>query len=150
MLKRLVSTKDTSLDPFQEIGRQKDGIVFRQKTSWLGGCNENGFKTVCFLIRKKCEPLGFSYDERLCYMFFDKDLTKTVSFFLEKEPKANRCFMFGSSVTVDTDADFHLLVLDIAEYAAKSLGSKFYVDDATGYLEHGSRELLEKYMQEHR
>ena len=91
-----------------------------------------------------------SLGDCLCYMCFDEDVTKTISLFLEKELNAKRCFVIGEASTVNTDTEFHLLVLDIVEYIAKSLGSKFYVDDATGYLEHGSVELLEKYIEEHR
>lgn len=150
MYKRLIPTKDSSLDPFQNIGKITDGIAFRQKTSWLGGCNENGFKTICLLTQKKFSPVEMSLGEYLCAMFFDDECNKIINFHLEKEPNANRCFVFGFSCTVDTDVQFHLLVLDIIEYIGKCLGSKFYVDDATGYLEHRSEELLEKYIKEHR
>ncbi len=149
MFKRLIATKDTSLDPFQNIGRITDGIAFRQKNSWLGGCNENGFNTICVLAQKKFAPVQMSLGDRVCAMFFDEECEKIVSLFLEKEENANRSFVLGFSNTVDTDVQFHLLVLDIIEYIGKSLGSKFYVDDATGYLEHQSMELLEKYIEEH-
>jgi len=42
--------------------------------------------------------------------------------------------------------DFHIFALNVVCYIAKNIGCKFYVDDATLYLEHQSVDELKEYI----
>ena len=77
----------------------------------------------------------------------DPDEKKWIFLSLEKERNSNHHFLYGESHTIFAGAEFHLFALEIVGYIAKNLGCKFYVDDATGYLEHGSKEKLEQYIE---
>ena len=39
-----------------------------------------------------------------------------------------------------------MFALDVASYISKQIGCKFYVDDATGFLEHNSVDKLKEYI----
>lgn len=66
---------------------------------------------------------------------------------LKKERNSKHYFIYGESYTAYADAEFHLFVLEVVSYIAKSSGCKFYVDDATGFLQHRSKEKLEQYIE---
>ena len=65
--------------------------------------------------------------------------------FLFQERNSNHKFIYGESHTAYVNAEFHLFALEIVSYIGKNIGCKFYVDDATGYLEYGLIEKLEQY-----
>ena len=54
--------------------------------------------------------------------------------------------IYGEAHTAYTDYDFHIFALNVADYISNEVGCKFFVDDATGYLEHRSVEKLKEYI----
>lgn len=65
---------------------------------------------------------------------------------MEKEPDSNYNFIYGESHTVYADFEFHLFSLGVVSYISKQIGCKFYVDDATKFLEHHSVDKLKEYI----
>ena len=149
-MKNLIFTKDNSIEPNGAIGRQTCGIIFWQKTGFGRHCNELGFRSMIRLIEKKYSPTSVSMDRDVCFIEFDNDAMKVIFLRLKKERNSNHKFLYGESHTVYANAEFHLFSLEIVSYIAKNIGSKFYVDDATGYLQHGSKESLEQYIKNYR
>ena len=66
---------------------------------------------------------------------------------MKKERNSNHYFIYGESHTVYANAEFHLFSLDVVSYISKQIGCKFYVDDATGFLEHKSVDKLKEYIE---
>lgn len=145
-MKRLIFSKDNSINPNSAIGIQKCGIIFWQKTSFLCHCNERGFRFIVNLIKKEYSPTFVQIDGNDCFIKFDNDEKKVIFLSLKKERNSNHKFIYGESHTAFVNAEFHLFILEIVSYIAKNIGCKFYVDDATGFLEHGLREKLEQYI----
>ena len=54
--------------------------------------------------------------------------------------------IYGKSHTVYTDFEFRIFALNVVSYISKQIGCKFFVDDATEYLEHRSIEKLKQYI----
>ena len=146
-MKKLIFSKDNSIEPNGTIGIQKCGIIFWQKTGFLRHCNELGFQSMIILIKNKYSPTSVQIDGNVCFIHFDNDAKKMIFLSLKKERNSKHCFIYGESHTVYADAEFHLFALEVVTYIAKNIGCKFYVDDATGYLEHGSKEKLEQYIE---
>lgn len=147
-MKNLVFSKDNSIEPNGAIGIQKCGIIFWQKTGFLRHCNELGFQSTITLINRKYSPTSLQTNGNVCFIQFNNDEKKMLFLSLKKERNTNHCFIYGESHTVCADAEFHLFVLEVVNYIAKNIGCKFYVDDATGYLEHHSKEKLERYIED--
>ena len=145
-MKNLIFSKDNSIQPNGAIGIIKCGIIFWQKTGFLRHCNELGFQSIISLIKKKYSPTSVQIDGNLCFIQFDNDEEKMFFLSLKKERNSKHCFIYGESHTVYADAEFHLFALELVNFIAKNIGCKCYVDDATGYLEHGSKEKLEQYI----
>lgn len=78
------------------------------------------------------------------FLQFDNDNEKIIYLTLKKEKKSKHFFVYGESHTAYTDADFHVFALNVVSYISKQIGCKFYVNDATGYLENRSDEKHEK------
>lgn len=146
-MKKLIFSKDNSIEPNGAIGIQKCGIIFWQKTGFLRHCNELDFQSMIILIKNKYSPTSVQIDGNVCFIQFDNDVKKMIFLSLKKERNSKHCFIYGESHTVYADAEFHLFALEVVNYIAKNIGCKFYVDDATGYLEHGSKEKLEQYIE---
>lgn len=146
-MKNLIFSKDNSIEPNGVIGIQKYGIIFWQKTGFLRHCNELGFQSIISLIKKKYSPTSVRTNGNVCFVQFDNDDKKMIFLSLKKERNSKHCFIYGESHTVYADSGFHLFALEIVSYIAKNIGCKFYVDDATGYLEHRSKEKLEQYIE---
>lgn len=145
-MNNLIFSKDNSIEPNGAIGIQKCGIIFWQKTGFLRHCKELGFRSIIRLIKKKYYPTSIQMDENVCFIQFDNDEEKIIFLSLKKEKNSNHKFIYGESHTAYVNAEFHLFALEIVGYIAKNIGCKFYVDDATGYLEHSSKEKLEHYI----
>ena len=146
-MKNLIFSKDNSIEPNGAIGIQKCGIIFWQKTGFLRHCNELGFQSMITLVRRKYSPTSVQIDGNVRFIQFDNDDKKMIFLSLKKERNSKHCYIYGESHTVYADAEFHLFALEVVNYIAKNIGCKFYVDDATGYLEHGSKEELEQYIE---
>lgn len=146
-MKNIIFSKDNSIEPNGSIGIQKCGIIFWQKTVFLRHCNELGFQSMITLIKKKYSPTSVQIDGNVCFVQFDNDEKKIIFLSLEKERNGKHCYIYGESHTVYADSEFHLFALEVVNYIAKNIGCKFYVDDATGYLEHRSKEKLEQYIE---
>ena len=145
-MKNLIPSKDNSIEPDGAIGKQKCGIIFWQKTGFLRHCNYLGFQSIITLISKEFSPTNIQNNGELCFIQFDNDEEKTFYLSLKKERDTNHYFIYGESQTVYVDADFHIFALKIASYIGKQIGCKFFVDDATDYLEHRSIEKLNQYI----
>lgn len=149
-MNNLIFTKDNSIEPKGAIGRQKCGIIFWQKTGFLRHCNKLGLKSIVTLIDKKFSPSSIVAScDKMYFIYFDNDENKEIYLTLKKERNSKHLFIYGESHTVYADAEFHILALQIASYIAKQIGCKFFVDDATGYLEHRSKDRLEQYIKEY-
>lgn len=146
-MKNLIFSKDNSIEPNGAIGIQRCGIIFWQKIGFLHYCNELGFQSMITLIKKKYCPTSVQIDGNVCFVQFDNDEKKIIFLSLKKVRNGKHCYIYGESHTVYADAEFHLFALEIVSYIAKNIGCKFYVDDATGYLEHRSKEKLEQYIE---
>ncbi|MBQ2946086.1 MAG: DUF4375 domain-containing protein [Clostridia bacterium] len=147
-MKKLIFSQDNSIEPNGAIGKQKCGIIFWQKTGFLRHCNELGFQSMITLVRRKYSPTSVQIGGNVCYIQFDNDDKKMIFLSLKKERNSKHCYIYGESNTVYADAEFHLFALEVVNYIAKNIGCKFYVDDATEYLKHGSKEKLEQYIED--
>ena len=147
-MKNLIFSRDNSIEPNGTIGLQKCGIVFWQKTGFLRHCNELGFHSIVTLIKKKFSPTSVQLNRNVCFIQFDNDEEKMIFLMLKNERKSNNYFIYGESHTVYAGAEFHLFALNVVSYIAKQIGCKFYVDDATEYLKHRSKEQLEQYIKD--
>ena len=145
-MKNLIFSKYNSIEPKGAIGIQKCGIIFWQKTGFLHHCNKLAFQSMISLIKKKYAPTSVQINGNVCFIQFDNDENKIIYLSLKKKRYSKYKFIYGESHTAYVNAEFHLFALEIVSYIAKNIGSKFYVDDATGYLEHGSKEKLEQYI----
>lgn len=148
-MKNLIPSKDNSIEPLGAIGRQKFGLIFWQKTGFLRHCNDLGFQSVITLIGKEFSPSSIQNCGKSCYIQFDNDEKKTIYLSLKKESDAKHSFIYGEAHTVYVDSAFHLFSLKVVNYIGKQLGCRFFVDDATGYLEHRSVEKLDGYIANH-
>ena len=146
-MKHLIFSQDNSIQPNGAIGIQKCGIIFWQKTGFLRHCNELGFQSIITLINKKFSPTNIESQGNTCFIQFDNDDKKIVYLTLKKELNSNHYFIYGESHTVYADLDFHIFALNIVSYISKQIGCKFFVDDATKYLEHRSVEKLKQYIE---
>ena len=81
-----------------------------------------------------------------CFLQFDSDDEKTIYLTLKNERNSKNCFIYGESHTVYAGFDFHILSLKVVCFIAKNIGCKFFVDDATQYLEHRSTNQLKEYI----
>ncbi len=123
------------------------GIVFWQKTGFLRHCNLRGFYAIVQLVSRKCAPTGVDWlNDRLAVFVFDHDKNKSIYLMLKQDPGSKRQYLYGASPTARTDADFHMFALDVVETIAKHIGTKFYVNDATGYVTSQSKADLERYI----
>ena len=145
-MKNLIFSRDNSIEPNGAIGLQKCGIIFWQKTGFLRHCNQLGFRSVITLINKKFSPTNIQTYDDSCFIQFDNDDNKTIYLSLKNDRNSNHCFLYGESHTVYANPNFHLFALEIVSFIAKQIGCKFFVDDATGFLEHNSIEKLKDYM----
>ena len=145
-MKNLIFSQDNSIEPNGSIGIQKCGIIFWQKTGFLRHCNQLGFQWMITLIDKKFSPTNIQNHGDTCFIEFENDNNKTIYLSLKKEQNSKHYFIYGESHTVYSDAEFHLFALDVASYISKQIGCKFYVDDATGFLEHNSVDKLKEYI----
>ena len=145
-MKNLISSKDNSIQPNGAIGKQKCGIFFWQKTGFLRHCNYLGFQSIITLISKKFSPSNIQNNGESCFFQFDNDDKKIIYLSLKKEPNSKHYFIYGESHTVYADSKFHILALDVASYIGKQIGCKFFVDDATDFLEHQSIDKLDEYI----
>ena len=145
-MKNLIISNDNYIEPNCAIGKQKCGIIFWQKTGFLRHCNYLGFQSMITLIDNKFSPTNIQNHGESCFIQFDNDEEKTFYLSLKKERDSNHYFIYGESHTVYVDADFHIFALKIVSYIGKQIGCKFFVDDATGYLEHRSAEKLNEYI----
>ena len=146
-MKNLISSKDNSIQPNGAIGKQKCGIIFWQKTGFLRHCNYIGFQSMIALINKKFSPSNIQNHGEYCFIQFDNNDEKIIYLSLKQEPNSKHSFIYGESLTVYVDSKFHMLSLDIVSYIGKQIGCKFFVDDATGFLEHRSTEKLDEYIE---
>jgi len=105
-----------------------------------------GFQSIITLINKKFSPTNIQNYGDTCFFEFDNDDNKTIFLSLKKERNSNHYFVYGESHTVYTNAEFHLFSLDVVSYISKQIGCKFYVDDATRFLEHNSIDKLKDYI----
>ena len=147
-MKRLIFSRDNSIEPNGAIGLQKCGIIFWQKTGFLRHCNKLGFQSMITLSTKKFSPTSVSVYGDVCFFQFDNDENEEIYISLKKEKESNHFYIYGESHTVYAGVDFHIFSLKFVDYIAQQLGCKFYVDDATQYLEHRSVEKLRKYINE--
>ena len=145
-MKNLISSKDNSIQPNGAIGKQKCGIIFWQKTGFLRHCNYLGFQSMITLISKKFSPSNIQNNGESCFFQFDNDDKKIIYLSLKKETNSKHYFIYGESHTVYADSKFHILALDVASYIGKQIGCKFFVDDATDFLEHQSIDKLDEYI----
>lgn len=145
-MKNLIYTKDNSINPNGPIGIQSCGVIFWQKTGFLRHCNELVFQSTITLVKKKYSPTYVQIDGKVCFIQFDNDKEKMVFLSLKRERNSKHYYIYGESHTAYTNTDFHLFVLELISFIAKNIGCKFYVDDATGYLEHRSVEKLDEYI----
>lgn len=44
-------------------------------------------------------------------------------------------YIYGESHTAYTDAEFHLKVIEMIKFMSKNIGTDFFVNDATNYLQ---------------
>ena len=145
-MKNLISSKDNSIHSNGAIGKQKCGIIFWQKTGFLRHCNYLGFQSMITLISKKFSPSNIQNNGESCFFQFDNDDKKIIYLSLQKETNSKHYFIYGESHTVYADSKFHILALDVASYIGKQIGCKFFVDDATDFLEHQSIDKLDEYI----
>lgn len=145
---KLIPSKDYSIEPRGAIGKQSCGIIFWQKTGFLRYCNQIGFNSIITLIDKKFKPTMIDRRSDHTYITFDNDDTKVIYIRLKQDSKGKK-FIYGESHTAYTDANFHLKVLDIVGFISKHIGSSFFVDDATNYLEHKDYNRLVTYIEEY-
>ena len=145
-MNNLIFSQNNSIEPNGAIGRQKSGIVFWQKTGFLRHCNRLGFQSIITLINKNFSPSNIQNNGDTCFIEFDNDNNKIIYISLKKEQKSNHYYIYGESHTAYADAEFHLFALEVVRYISKQIGCKFFVDDATRYLEHHSFEELKEYI----
>ena len=145
-MKNLISSKDNSIQPNGAIGKQKCGIIFWQKTGFLRHCNYIGFQSMIALINKKFSPSNIQNHGEYCFIQFDNNDEKIIYLSLKQEPNSKHCFIYGESHTVYADSRFHIFALNVVSYIGKQIGCKFFVDDATDFLEHQSTEKLDAYI----
>lgn len=100
------------------------------------------------MIDKEFSPTFIQYTDDTYFIQFDNNEKRTIFITLKKERDSKNPFIYGESHTVYADADFHIFALSVVNYIAKQIGCKFFVDDATDYLKHRSKEQLEKYIKE--
>ena len=146
-MKNLISSKDNSIQPNGAIGKQKCGIIFWQKTGFLRHCNYMGFQSMIALINKKFSPSNIQNHGEYCFIQFDNNDEKIIYLSLKQEPNSKHYFIYGETHAVYADSKFHMLALDIVSYIGKQIGCKFFVDDATDFLEHRSTEKLDEYIE---
>ena len=145
-MKRLVPSKDNSIEPRGAIGRQKCGIIFWQKTGFLRHCNKLGFQAIITLIGKNFAPSRVELRGESCFIQFDNDDEKIIYLSLKKECNSRHRFLYGECHTAYISPDFHLFALRVINYIGQELGCRFFVDDATDYLTHRSTEKLSEYI----
>jgi hypothetical protein len=148
-MKNLICSNDNSIEPNGAIGIQTCGIIFWQKTGFLRRCNELGFQTIIELVKRKFAPTSVQKGENCFFLTFDNDDKKIIFVSLKQEKKSKHHFIYGESHTAYTDVDFHIFALNFVSYISRQIGCKFYVNDATGYLENRSDEQLEKYIKKY-
>ena len=146
-MKNLIPSKDNSIQPNGAIGKQKCGIIFWQKTGFLRHCNYIGFQSMIALINKKFSPSNIQNNGEYCFIQFDNNDEKIIYLSLKQEPNSKHCFIYGESHTVYADSRFHIFALNVVSYIGKQIGCKFFVDDATDFLEHRSTEKLDEYIE---
>lgn len=145
-MKNLISSKDNSIEHDGGIGKQKCGLIFWQKTGFLKHCNYLKFQAVITLIDKQFSPTNIQNHGTYCFIQFDNNEEKILYICLKKQKNSKRYFIYGEAHTVYVNSDFHIFALNIISYIGKELICKFFVDDATGYLEHRSVKKLDDYI----
>ncbi len=143
-MNNLVASNDNSIEPRGAIGKQKFGIIFWQKRGFYKLYSNRRFRSIISIVNQNFSPtmiqnIGSSY-----YLQFDNDDKKTI--FLTLKKKFFRSLIYGEVHTAYTDPDFHIFALNVVDYISNEIGGKFFVDDATGYLEHRSVEKLKEYI----
>lgn len=145
---KLITSKDNSKSPDSQIGTQQWGIIFWQKTGFLQHCNELGFASIVKLIDRNYSPTDIQFSGRTCLIKFSNDDKKVVHLALKQEPNSKHLFIYGEAHTASTDSKFHLFTLELICFIAKQIGTKFFVDDASGYVQHGSIEALNQFIKQ--
>ena len=144
---KLIPSRDNSVEPRGAIGKQMCGIIFWQKTGFLRHCSEPGLRSVVYLIERKYKPSSIQNNGNDYFIEFDKNEEKVIFLSLKKERNSRHSFIYGESHTVYAGHEFHIFALEIVEYISRQIGCRFYVDDATGYLESRSVEDLKNYIE---
>lgn len=143
-MKKLISSKDNSIEPRGAIGKQKCGIIFWQESTLFRHCSKQKLKLIIKLIDRKYSPTEIIKGPWWYIIKFDSNEQKVV--FLTVKKKPFRYSLYGESYTAYVDADFHIFVLELINYISTELGCKIFVDDSTGYLEHRSVKKLKEYI----
>lgn len=142
-MKKLISSKDNSIEPRGAIGKQRFGIIFWQKSTFRY-CGKRKLKSIIKLIDQKYSPTKIEKGLRWYFIEFDHNHKKILYLTIKKN--LLRSSLYGESHTAYVDADFHIFVLELINYISTELGCKIFVDDATGYLEHRSVKKLKEYI----
>ena len=142
-MKKLIFSKDNSIEPRGAIGKQKAGIIFWQESAF-SYCSKRKLKSLVKLIDQKYSPTKIEKGLQWYFIEFDRNHEKILYLTIKK--KLFRSLLYGESHTAYVDADFHIFVLELINYLSTELGCKIFVDDATGYLEHRSVENLKEYI----
>jgi len=132
---KLIPSTDNSIEPRGSIGKQSCGIVFWQKTGFLRHCNKLGLQSIVTLITKKYTPTKVETDGECYFIEFENDKNKILFLTLKNKNGTRNYFIYGEAHTAYVDEDFHLKTLDIIAFISKQIGTRFFVNDATGYLE---------------
>lgn len=146
---RLIPSNDNSIEPRGAIGIQKCGIIFWQKTGFLRHCNQIGFNSIVTLLDKKFRPTKIDKHLDCSFLEFDNEELKTLYVSLKRDNKGKN-YIYGESHTAYTDADFHLKALEMISFISKQIGTSFYVNDATNYLEQKDYNDLEEYIKNYK
>lgn len=99
------------------------------------------------LVNKKFSPTNIQNYGKYCFIQFENNGEKIIYLSLKKEPDSKHYFIYGEAHTVYADSKFHILALDVVNYIGQQLRCKFFVDDATDFLEHRSTKKLDEYIE---
>lgn len=149
-MNRLISMRNPALFPKTAIGKQECGVIFWQKTGFLTHCSQKRFKAIIDAVTEKFSPTNIARQgDRSYFLTFGGNENEVIYLTLKPKDTGNHSYVYGESGTVYAGKAFHLFALDVAGFIAKHVGCRFYIDDATGYVDHHSEEQLEKYIVEY-
>lgn len=143
---KLISSENDHFEDEGTYGKQECGMVFWQKTGFLRHCNELGFSSIVKLIEKKYTPTKVEFLPQQCFITFDNDENKMIYLTLKPEKDLKHLYIYGESHTVYAGIDFHIKSLEIVLFIAKQIGSDFFVNDATAYIDSKDKNALENYI----